>query len=1636
MFHKLKIFLHTDIWGIITKSIVKIFLKKGQFRTNESTPFDQREPIVGNGIIVLPKDRSNTQIEEDFVNSENNINKDIAENNSNTILQEDFDQHAYSDGYKEEAFEELLEKIRSIKPAKHKGHWTKNRQILLLVVIDLFKKEEIANNKIFLTSSLEEKFEILSNQYRKSEETIRIENPFYYLGRSGFLKHKIFPGKEQDYEKIGSTFIHKSQLLQCIEFAYIDERFLRYFKEDGFRNQIEETVINCLEDLVEKDKLVFKQGPELLDSLDLPITVENNFNNEDSLTSIKNEAHVESSDQSIKETFTESIFTEISPNALEKGEVSVFETEKKEEIELSSAEKGDFDTNTFDITEQFNRPIFELTPSAFAKKNPQTLHKPRSKQMRFKYDLELIPEIKKEELSHFLEVIEHGELKNFGKIEVYKLEEYFLNVFQQYGMIGEIPLSQSNFNYLCKLIQKNYISHGKQKIESVPPAVFTISMVFCARYSEEEARKFWVPYADQVWKSEPSQYFQLKCRNYFRECRRFLTEKFQFSFPTINEGDVARPVYFQAEIPYYLQSTFASWLVSHFKEILEYSVSDLPDILLHSTSLEYAPKRLRDFIQKEETKETAALLIQQMAKAVKLFEETEQFETVNSVMSSPIQQSLWEEIFEQIKKSDLQEIKIRNYASKFYWNWDSTLEEFCLKLSKVVSQKNEKPNLLIWVDKEEKDLKYQKIIESIYPWKLSNGDWEIEPVALRKFGNFDGKVVILSDEFDLNNEIADQTAHIIFEREIPKFTNELVFFNAGTSSTFSRPTEKIENDGEWIIVAKEPFEVIKDNKILPFENQYVPEIFEQQEYKYVRKFSISLPVLVRTTTNSYGFDVPKSASVLQYSLIGENSIPGLSPKLPPIYISRNIRIKFQGRIDHNEFANIWLSMQKGQKFINSFSLSDLESQNQLLQNGDSFEIRLNVFLENPGSYSINILHDLHPLIEDPIEFSYLPSVTIEGPSPQEVYSPVKPVRVLINGIDSNFIKTYVEENTKVDCRNNETILSWKELKQSECRFSLEWEGNIIPFCWEINRVYAWVDGIGIKKEVREGDCSFVTIHVRGKANSPFVWSIDSNGKRRNTHLNIKGELDEPFEQSVLYDMVRDSDRAVTKVNVEIDNVSWNVFNFKQNVEIPIRSLIYSDGKLQIKFGAFSRLFGNYVVHIISKDHTRLPILVSEYESLPESIDKPIDLPVGKYQVEILLNSELVISSEIFESLDQSKISVSSKPSIDLLCKGHSISRKALFENLTISPSKIPQNISKEKYGEYIAPVQQILSNNDSSFWVTNLDISDAFVKLLPAWMVTNYPIRFLNKDFGIPFHIFPQQLAFGLKYGKGYMRAKIEDQPVNIYAAWKSSTSSSFVNLWLMFPQSENVRDFSQMDEFDMWPAYQCNRCGLIVGSRSGSYIKLPPAVVLQHKHFNEISIKDQFRDTVYGSHISGSMIQYKETTLLHNNPPQTILGISTLHDFQNGNARIIQGELPKPIIFENSSPYYCAISQVMENYQDNSKRNYIQQILGESDLFKKVFRYVNLNQWDVPAFAAAYRMLKEMKDQDAISALPKVILLLGVILRLKGFNPEEFTSFINETSISEHKLVELTFYSNVCCPKLLEWSIAFSDLFFIHAIS
>jgi len=72
----------------------------------------------------------------------------------------------------------------------------------------------------------------------------------------------------------------------------------------------------------------------------------------------------------------------------------------------------------------------------------------------------------------------------------------------------------------------------------------------------------------------------------------------------------------------------------------------------------------------------------------------------------------------------------------------------------------------------------------------------------------------------------------------------------------------------------------------------------------------------------------------------------------------------------------------------------------------------------------------------------------------------------------------------------------------------------------------------------------------------------------------------------------------------------------------------------------------------------------------------------------------------------------------------------LFLNLTVSPSIIQQELFKGDFSKYIPPIQQILSNCNSTLWVTNEKLNDGLKQLLPSWMVTNYPLRFLNKDYG------------------------------------------------------------------------------------------------------------------------------------------------------------------------------------------------------------------------------------------------------------------------------------------------------------------
>ena len=149
-----------------------------------------------------------------------------------------------------------------------------------------------------------------------------------------------------------------------------------------------------------------------------------------------------------------------------------------------------------------------------------------------------------------------------------KIENYLFESLKRVHLIGELPISKAAFNKLCEYTQ-NYPgkrSDGRlSKQKTIPPAFFISMMVFCARYSQEDARNFWRPYSQLVCGyDEADLSFQNVCRDHFRACREDLTDSVGLNFLVYRSGDVVLPVYQHAIIPFHLMEHMANWIVQKF----------------------------------------------------------------------------------------------------------------------------------------------------------------------------------------------------------------------------------------------------------------------------------------------------------------------------------------------------------------------------------------------------------------------------------------------------------------------------------------------------------------------------------------------------------------------------------------------------------------------------------------------------------------------------------------------------------------------------------------------------------------------------------------------------------------------------------------------------------------------------------------------------------------------------------------------------------------------------------------------------------------------------------------------------------------------------------------------------------------
>lgn len=136
----------------------------------------------------------------------------------------------------------FISEIESMKRGGSYDQKKPHKLIMLLAVLDLISKGSISENKIYLNEGLIESFEKIFREYANEDDWCQPGPPFFHLRTSSFWKHKIRPGKEDEYSKLKNVGGGTSIINEYIEYSYLDEATFKLFTNVNSRATIQEFI--------------------------------------------------------------------------------------------------------------------------------------------------------------------------------------------------------------------------------------------------------------------------------------------------------------------------------------------------------------------------------------------------------------------------------------------------------------------------------------------------------------------------------------------------------------------------------------------------------------------------------------------------------------------------------------------------------------------------------------------------------------------------------------------------------------------------------------------------------------------------------------------------------------------------------------------------------------------------------------------------------------------------------------------------------------------------------------------------------------------------------------------------------------------------------------------------------------------------------------------------------------------------------------------------------------------------------------------------------------------------------------------------------------------------------------------------
>lgn len=1216
--------------------------------------------------------------------------------------------------------------------------------------------------------------------------------------------------------------------------------------------------------------------------------------------------------------------------------------------------------------------------------------------------------------------------------------------------IGELAVERGQFEEWCGLVRKEAIRGGRTRPKLIPPALFVTLMVFAARYSEEKHRTFWEPYAEMVWGLEElSQYFPIRCRNYFSEAVTFLTGTYGLTFPQRSVGDLVRPVYRHAIIPAYLEPIFVSWLKSHWEEVLEVPPAYLVAHLQQERSLRNLPRTLRRFIEQPDTAVAAADLIRNMAFAASLYEEGKNVAFIAELLAdSPIERSLWEEF--SVIFAGREEQARRRARARLEWVWSLETTEMMLRLRNVVLSTDTTPDLAVWVavDTPEERLPFADFYMRLEPWQLDEDEWLIDELLFAPEGPLNGRIVLLGSDDS-----------ILWEQVVPPLPTEPVqFFRISQQRVYALAVDgNAVQEGRYVIACREGVTLDGDKAetVLNQEPVTLPHLI-QGDYAVAGTYEVSLPLNV-TYEQQTVLKLARSGSGMTTEparIVGEGQVPDLSPRVPPAFNSRDVWLVIPGATERLlERTSVWLRSQRGS--FRRYMLRDVDIE---LDEAGAFWVPLGSLLEEDGGYyTVELRQGLRALLPAPLELVHLPGLDFVPPAKQPegvpVYTPVHLPTARIKGLRPDQIGNLTQVEA-VPTEDGWLGLTWHDVR-GDCRLLLRVNQQSIPLAWPVQRFSAWIEPAPYDGVFAPEDLDKANLRASGSRDvtSFFFVGITGDAHKLQVQLNAQGQFSASLRTHGLMDIIRHQPGGRVQVDASIFDQSWPLLVVQRYLELSEAKIAYDESKrtLRLKTGLQGDVAGTYTFLACPVDKAvETKHQLAEVKALEPQHIIACQLPQGRYRFEVRDGENVLTpptltfftgklsgivpvqvtpvpvqtSSAAFEKARSELTALITK--VD---EGEIELTPDYLWRLATVPGPALEDFENARLRRLWAPLADLQTVHDVHGW-------EARHGLLPAWVVTSRPLRLaFNRGATI---VYPEVALERGNSGIGYANLNFIHGLARVYATWEpSSKGGQVVRVRFGVPPNIPLESYQNIDDLDLEAVYQCMTCGCFLSQsqhRTG-----------RHAHAGENSLTlveahNWTDDNPFLAQVTPGSPDFK---LRHLHTPNEVIDRGFIARGLRDRRYYYYGTVSEVTNVTTAAAHRAVCAAWLKRYwNESSEQWHLKRMLSgrswQRTATKLEKRLASSTAGAPAAFAALGRLLGAFnrRSRQSVSNLDRDLLLLSLLVRHAGYDPAGAAQVRRQVGSDEALLSRLLYDAQDYTPELLQWALTWAELFFVHSLT